>query len=301
MVVVLKTYASASLGSTVIRADGEGKRIMKCPKCQHENREEAQFCLECGEKLALKCYECGKILPLSAKFCDRCGHGSLFGLQKKSWPLEPLEETHSGEQDSLPAPGPEAEISPRTRVFLYVAILYAVMLVFLALSFVSPAGSVARGANVFQSFWANFIFLGLCFVVASFLMYGVVYFGIKRLLMTKWGQPKLGKLLVSDGYITREQLQEALAEQEQRIGEVLLEDGRVSAHQLEEALRQQKTMKARLGDLLMGLGFVTEEDIHWALGKLHRRLGEILRDKGLLTEHDVDWALGRQQYGARKI
>ena len=274
---------------------------MKCPKCQRENREGAQFCLECGEKLALKCFECGKILPLSAKFCDQCGHGSLLGPQKKAAALHSMEETDSAVEDSLAAPRPEAEISPRTKIFLYVAILYAVLMIFLAVSFVSPASSVARGANVFQSFWANFVFLGLCFVAASFLMYGVVYLGIKRVLITKWGQPKLGKLLVSDGYITREQLQEALAEQEQRIGEVLLEDGRVSAPQLEEALRQQKAMKARLGDLLTGLGFVTEEDIHWALGKLHRRLGEILRDKGLITEQDVDWALGRQQYGARRI
>ena len=272
--------------------------MMKCPKCQHENREEAQYCLECGEKLALKCFECGKILPLSAKFCDRCGHGSLFGPQKKAVAEE---KAGSGGEDFLPVVRPEAEISSRTKIFLYVALLYAVLLIFLALSLVAPAGSVARGANLFQSFWANFIFLGLCFVAASFLMYGVVYLGLKRLLVTKWGRPKLGKVLVSDGYITKEQLQEALAEQEQRIGEVLLEDGRVSAHQLEEALRQQKTMKTRLGDLLTGLGFVTEEDIHWALGKLHRRLGEILQDKGLLTNHDVDWALGQQQYGARRI
>jgi len=274
---------------------------MKCPKCEHENKENAQFCLQCGEKLALKCFECGKILPLSAKFCDRCGHGSLLGPQKKAVASESGEGGDPVEENSLSTARPEPEISPKTKVFLYVAILYAILLIFLAVSFVSPASSVARGANVFQSFWANFIFLGLCFMVASFLMYGVVYFGFKKLLMTKWGQPKLGKLLVSDGYITREQLKEALVEQEQRIGEVLLQDGRVSAQQLEEALRQQKQIRARLGDLLVELGFVTEEDIHWALGKLDRRLGEILRDKGLLTEQDVDWVLGRQQFGVRRI
>ena len=238
---------------------------------------------------------------MSAKFCDRCGHGSLLGPQKKAVASEPGEGGDTVEEDSLSAARPEPEISPKTKIFLYVAILYAILLIFLAVSFVSPASSVARGANVFQSFWANFIFLGLCFMVASFLMYGVVYFGFKRLLMTKWGQPKLGKLLVSDGYITRDQLKEALAEQEQRIGEVLLQDGRVSAQQLEEALRQQKQVRARLGDLLVELGFVTEDDIHWALGKLDRRLGEILRDKGLLTEQDVDWVLGRQQFGVRRI
>jgi len=46
---------------------------MKCPKCQFENREEAKFCLHCGESLELRCSECGKKLPLLSKFCDDCG------------------------------------------------------------------------------------------------------------------------------------------------------------------------------------------------------------------------------------
>jgi hypothetical protein len=281
--------------------EGAQQAIMECPKCRHENREDAQFCLQCGEKLALRCFECGKILPLSAKFCDRCGHGSLLDPQKRALSSGSGEGVGTVEGDSLPATRPEAEISQKTKIFLYVAILYAVLLIFLVVSLVSPAGSLGSGSNVFQSFWANFIFLGLCFLLASFLMYGAVYFGIKGLLMTKWGRPKLGKLLVSDGYITREQLKEALAEQEQRIGQVLVQAGRVSTQQLDEALRRQKTMSARLGELLIELGYATEEDIHWALGKLDRRLGEILRDKGLLTEQDVDWVLGRQQFGARRI
>ena len=47
---------------------------MKCPKCQFENREEARFCLKCGEKLELQCPQCGKTLPIEAEFCDECGH-----------------------------------------------------------------------------------------------------------------------------------------------------------------------------------------------------------------------------------
>ena len=47
---------------------------MKCPKCEFENKEDAKFCLECGERLELKCPQCGKALPLLAKFCDECGH-----------------------------------------------------------------------------------------------------------------------------------------------------------------------------------------------------------------------------------
>lgn len=47
---------------------------MKCPKCQFDNRQAARFYLRCGEKLELTCPQCGTIFPLSAKFCDECGH-----------------------------------------------------------------------------------------------------------------------------------------------------------------------------------------------------------------------------------
>lgn len=46
---------------------------MKCPKCHFDNRAEARFCLECGQKLEVTCPQCGKKLPPAAKFCDGCG------------------------------------------------------------------------------------------------------------------------------------------------------------------------------------------------------------------------------------
>ncbi len=46
---------------------------MQCPDCQFENREEAQFCSECGHKFGLSCPECGNSIRTSSKFCDECG------------------------------------------------------------------------------------------------------------------------------------------------------------------------------------------------------------------------------------
>jgi predicted ATPase/class 3 adenylate cyclase/regulation of enolase protein 1 (concanavalin A-like superfamily) len=46
---------------------------MKCPKCNHENREEAKFCEACGAKLQLACPKCGSELRSQARFCDNCG------------------------------------------------------------------------------------------------------------------------------------------------------------------------------------------------------------------------------------
>jgi class 3 adenylate cyclase len=46
---------------------------MRCPHCQHENREGARFCAACGRSFASKCPACGSEPPLGAVFCDHCG------------------------------------------------------------------------------------------------------------------------------------------------------------------------------------------------------------------------------------
>src|SRR6266481_198454 len=46
---------------------------MKCPRCQHENPPQANFCLECGTRVALTCTKCRSELPAGAKFCLECG------------------------------------------------------------------------------------------------------------------------------------------------------------------------------------------------------------------------------------
>ena len=46
---------------------------MRCPQCQHENRDRAKFCSACGEKLDLSCPSCGTVNEPGAAFCDNCG------------------------------------------------------------------------------------------------------------------------------------------------------------------------------------------------------------------------------------
>ena len=48
---------------------------MKCPKCQTENREGAQFCGGCGQPLQLElmCLQCGHSNPKNFRFYDECG------------------------------------------------------------------------------------------------------------------------------------------------------------------------------------------------------------------------------------
>ena len=69
---------------------------MKCPECQFENREGANFCKKCGDRLELKCPSCGCLYQSDSIFCDGCGHalkkskGTLPGSDSE--PIPPLDE-----------------------------------------------------------------------------------------------------------------------------------------------------------------------------------------------------------------
>ena len=46
---------------------------MKCPRCQQESPADADFCPECGAKLAAICASCGTANAPAHKFCKKCG------------------------------------------------------------------------------------------------------------------------------------------------------------------------------------------------------------------------------------
>ena len=46
---------------------------MPCPRCRHETPTDAEFCPECGTRLAAVCAQCGAANAGTAKFCKKCG------------------------------------------------------------------------------------------------------------------------------------------------------------------------------------------------------------------------------------
>ena len=61
---------------TVVGESGsgvEGVAVMRCPKCQADNREGRRFCAECGASLNLACPTCGFSNEPGEKFCGGCG------------------------------------------------------------------------------------------------------------------------------------------------------------------------------------------------------------------------------------
>ena len=51
-----------------------------------------------------------------------------------------------------------------------------------------------------------------------------------------------------------------------KLGEILMKQGLINEDQLNEAINHQKTEKGRIGEILIKLNMITEEDITFALG-----------------------------------
>lgn len=64
---------------------------MKCPYCQTENREGAEFCRECGKPIESEiiCPKCGLANLPGSKFCDKCGQ-ALAEVTAKPMSSPPL-------------------------------------------------------------------------------------------------------------------------------------------------------------------------------------------------------------------
>src|SRR5262249_46382063 len=59
------------------------KRNVRCSQCDHENREQARFCDECGASMRVRCHACSTVNRPGAKFCDGCG-AALISLSSSS-------------------------------------------------------------------------------------------------------------------------------------------------------------------------------------------------------------------------
>ena len=88
---------------------------MQCPRCQHQNPQQAKFCLECGARLALTCTKCRAELPGSAKFCLECGEP--VGPQVQAQSPESYTPKHLAEKILTSRGALEGERKPVTVLF----------------------------------------------------------------------------------------------------------------------------------------------------------------------------------------
>ena len=188
----------------------------------------------------------------------------------------------------------------KRRFHLFLTILIGIFLFYLLLLFLFPLSSLAQMTILFQSDVANSLFLTSCSLFIALVLTGIFDL-IARILRRPWHKRKFGKILVSEGYITEDELKAALSEQRLRLGAVLYQAGRINVEELYLALEYQKKNPEKLGIILKKLGHSSDEDIEWALERMRRSLGEILQEKGLLNEIEMHRVLALQQHGLKRM
>ena len=88
---------------------------MKCPECQFENREGANFCNKCGVKLELVCPQCCAIITPDSEYCAECG--SILRQTSEKAPKDlSFEEKLTQIQKYLPKGLTEKILSQRDKI-----------------------------------------------------------------------------------------------------------------------------------------------------------------------------------------
>jgi len=190
-------------------------------------------------------------------------------------------------------------VRSRTKFSILLIVFFGILLSYLLLITLFPSCWIIHLCGLSQSVIVNCLFLMFSSLLVAWLFSEFIDFCYKKALEIRWRRSKLGKIFVSEGYVTEEDLREALREQNLRVGEVLVRAGRITAEQLEHALNHQRKVPGKLGEILKDLAYSTDEDIDWALNNTGKRLGEILVRNDAISRYDLNSSLALQRYGPK--
>lgn len=104
----------------------------------------------------------------------------------------------------------------------------------------------------------------------------------------------LGNYLVESGRLTEEQLQKAIAKQNEvrvKMGLLAVAEGMMTSEQAEEVNRLQATMDKRFGDIAVEKGYLTDEQIGNLLkmqGNAYMSFAQVLVDEGFIGLQELD-------------
>ena len=74
---------------------------MRCPACDHDNRAERRFCVECGAALATLCAACGASTEPGEQFCGGCGTSLVSSNQSAAGSPRPSQTTNRPTTNNL--------------------------------------------------------------------------------------------------------------------------------------------------------------------------------------------------------
>ena len=86
----------------------------------------------------------------------------------------------------------EVVMAPQKKLYLFVTLFLTISLFYLVLLFLFPLSSLAQGANLFQSVWANLLLLVVAFLFIAFGLSELIDLFHRRLPGARWRRAKPG-------------------------------------------------------------------------------------------------------------
>ena len=106
----------------------------------------------------------------------------------------------------------------RTKLSILLIVFSGILLSYLLSMTLFPSSWLTQLCGLSQSMMANCIFLIFSSLFVAWFFSEFIDFCYKKALLIRWRTSKIGKIFVSEGYVTEEDLREALREQTLRIG-----------------------------------------------------------------------------------
>ena len=188
-----------------------------------------------------------------------------------------------------------------SRTYLFIAIFSLCLVVYLLLpiahSCFNPAEKSLMWLKNSENSATEFLLLLLFSALTAFGLTGLINFLYVNIRHWRWRRPKIGEIMKSLNFISEENLHKALAQQKLKLNEILVQAGRITPEQSHLALGLQKKKNKKIGEILMELGFITENELLWALKERNKKIGKILKEMNLVSDYEINCALMLEKKG----
>lgn len=165
---------------------------------------------------------------------------------------------------------------------LFMVLFSSFVFVYLSLPYLTPPVSIVPDGLIFGKGRTGLLFLIVLCMTGAFIVTTILHCSCHIIRKIFFKKNRIGEIFVSMGLITQDELAAALSTRKLTIGEILMKKVLMTENRKDRAPSYWENNYMNMGELLVKIGFSTDDEIQWALNQKKKILGKILKDKKLI-------------------
>jgi len=165
---------------------------------------------------------------------------------------------------------------------LFMVFFSSFVFVYLSLPYLTPPIRIVPDGLIFGKGRVGFLFMIIVFMTSAFIVTTFVHCGchvIRKIISKK---NRIGETFVSIGLITQDELAAALSTRKLKIGEILKNKVLMAKTFKETVPSYLKNNYVKMGEMLVKIGFSTDDEIQWALNQKRKRIEKVSKENKLI-------------------